>query len=134
MTKTEQKHTPGPLRVDPEWESDIQTVNGEEVATTFNVNDEGAEMRIQGPIHWFPAQQKANACLLAASYNAFDSAATRLNLIAVELAERMQDGGIADLIAALKLARSCMADCDVHTAMPEQAAQIDAALAKVGVL
>jgi hypothetical protein len=42
-----------------------------------------------------------NARLLAAAYNAFDSAGKRLALNAVELAERMQNGGVADLIEAL---------------------------------
>ena len=42
-----------------------------------------------------------DARLLAAAYDAFDSAATKLATNAVELAERMQEGGIADLIQAL---------------------------------
>jgi hypothetical protein len=43
----------------------------------------------------------ANARLFAAAYNAFDSAARRLGLNAVEFAERMQDGGIAELFDLL---------------------------------
>jgi len=44
-----------------------------------------------------------NARLLAAAYNAFDSAAKRLGCNAVELAESMQDGGIAALVETLNL-------------------------------
>jgi len=44
----------------------------------------------------------ANGRLLAAAYNAFDSAARKLNCNAVELAEAMQDGAIADMVEALK--------------------------------
>lgn len=50
----------------------------------------------------------SNARLLAASYNAFDSAARTLDCNAVELAESVQDGGICDLVAALKLAEHAM--------------------------
>jgi hypothetical protein len=40
--------------------------------------------------------------VLAAAYNAFDSAAKKLGVSAVELAEAIQDGQIADLIRALQ--------------------------------
>jgi len=39
-----------------------------------------------------------NARLLIAAYNAFDSAARKLGVNAVELAERMADGELARLI------------------------------------
>jgi hypothetical protein len=39
--------------------------------------------------------------LLAAAYNAFDSAGRRLGINAVELAEQMQNGGIAELCEVL---------------------------------
>lgn len=45
--------------------------------------------------------REANSRLLTASYNAFDSAAQELGLNAVEFAERMQDGGIAELFDLL---------------------------------
>jgi hypothetical protein len=45
---------------------------------------------------------RANARLLAAAYNAFDSAAKRLGVNAVELAERMQDAEIAALLDNLE--------------------------------
>lgn len=44
---------------------------------------------------------KGNSRLFPAAFNAFTSSAERLNLNAVELAERMQDGGIANLAAKL---------------------------------
>ena len=46
----------------------------------------------------------ANARLLAAAYNAFDSAAKKLGVNAVEFAERMQDGVLFDLIDAAQFA------------------------------
>jgi hypothetical protein len=50
----------------------------------------------------YPVEERnANARLLAAAYNAFDSAAAKLGVNAVELAERMADGGIAELVEAL---------------------------------
>jgi hypothetical protein len=45
---------------------------------------------------------EANARLLVASYNAFDSAAKKLGLNAVELAEAMQSGQLTDLLRALQ--------------------------------
>lgn len=86
---SEQKHTQGPLQIS-------------------RVND-GTKSLLLKPI---PGQvvceidrvpaAEANARLLAASYNAFDSAAKRLNVNAVELAERLADGGIADLVEQLR--------------------------------
>ena len=46
--------------------------------------------------------QTATTRLFAAGYNAFDSAAQRLRINAVELAEAMQDGGIASMLEALE--------------------------------
>ena len=58
-------------------------------------------------------KQGANARLLVAAYNAFDSAAQKLGVNAVELAEGMQEGGIANLAESLKdilsRFRSCIA-------------------------
>ena len=75
-----------------------------------------------------------NARLLAASYNAFDSAATRLNLNAVELAERMQDGGIADLVSNLKDAERFMRGFEgdeMQEGIDSMLADIRAGIAKV---
>src|ERR1700733_4963595 len=52
-----------------------------------------------------PEMVNANARLLAAAYNAFDSAAKKLGVNAVLLAEGLQHGGLADLISALEQAR-----------------------------
>jgi hypothetical protein len=46
--------------------------------------------------------QTATARLFAAGYNDFDSAAQRLRINAVQLAEAMQDGGIATMLRALE--------------------------------
>jgi hypothetical protein len=45
-----------------------------------------------------PTAARATARLLMAGWNAFDCAALALNCNAVELAERMQDGQLADLV------------------------------------
>lgn len=45
--------------------------------------------------------REGDARLLTAAYNAFDSAAKNLGVNAIELAERMQDGELAELINAL---------------------------------
>jgi hypothetical protein len=47
------------------------------------------------------AEQEENARLLTAAFNAFDSAAKKLGCTAIELAERMQEGGLAELVEAL---------------------------------
>ncbi len=51
---------------------------------------------------------------IAAAYNAFDSAAQRLGLNAVEFAERMADGALADLLEShndmLYRFHSCISD------------------------
>jgi hypothetical protein len=46
--------------------------------------------------------QTATTRLFAAGYNAFDSAAQRLRINAVQLAEAMQDSGIAAMLGALE--------------------------------
>jgi len=84
---------------------------------------------------------KANARLLAAAYNAFDSAGKKLGLNAVLLAEGLQHGAIADLIGALEQAREHIdgeidvVDGDYGVPAPNKAMslahEIDVALAKV---
>jgi hypothetical protein len=58
-----------------------------------------------------------NARLLAAAYNAFDSAAKHLGVNAVELSERVQEGAIAELfvqlsqtLAAIEATGECLGD------------------------
>lgn len=90
-------HTPGPVIARPRAESEAGriTITGayspvpiaEIASTTAKGCDPLAE---------------ANGRLLAAAYNAFDSAAAKLGVNAVELAERMADGGIADLAQAIE--------------------------------
>jgi hypothetical protein len=55
----------------------------------------------------------SNARFLAASYNAFDSAARRLAINAVEFSERMADGGIAELLEALDYLLEQTVDMDL---------------------
>ena len=79
-------HTPGPVRVfspfgRPEIVTDRPTAHEtQSVVTQFG-----------------QPNADSNARLLAAAYNAFDSAAKRLGVNAVEFAERMADGGLAEL-------------------------------------
>lgn len=49
-------------------------------------------------------EARANARLIYASAKAFDSAARKLGVNAVEFSERMADGGIAELVRALEAA------------------------------
>ena len=69
---------------------------GDDVANVYSSDDSTVYI----PRH----QAVANTRLLAAAYNAFDSAGKKLGVNAVELAERMQDGGIAELVIALEMA------------------------------
>src|ERR1700735_3894767 len=95
-------HTPGPLeflerdatediwnRGEPLTLADMGTRN--DVANVFSADDSSVSITRE--------QAVGNARLLAAAYNAFDSAARALNCNAVELAEAMQDGALlADLL------------------------------------
>jgi hypothetical protein len=79
---------------------------------------------------------KPSARAMRAAYNAFDSAAERLGCNAVELAERMSEGGIAELVESLNdvLSRfhSCIADGNGKIAGDEKAmARAGAILDKV---
>ena len=96
-------HTPGPVEVIMETDHHVDgtpfkdyfiVTSGEKsrtVADTYNCDFVLAEN-----------DRHANARLLAAAFNAFDSAGTRLRCNAVELAERMQEGGISDLVEAVQ--------------------------------
>jgi hypothetical protein len=92
---TQPLHTPGPLRIERcksgGWRHYIKGAT------------ENPEFVI--------AETDEDHCrLLAAAYNAFDSAARKLGCNAVELAERMQDGELAELIEA---ARAFLHDHDL---------------------
>jgi hypothetical protein len=85
-------------------------------------------------------QTNGNARLLAAAYNALDSAAKKMGVNAVLLAEAMADGGIAELVETLARARDWINDeCerrgkeDVKYDSPASAmvTAIDSAIAKV---
>ena len=57
-----------------------------------------------------PKRSSATRTFIAAALNAFDSAAAKLGVNAVELSERMADGGIAVLVEA---ATGFLHDCDL---------------------
>jgi hypothetical protein len=89
-------HTPGPISVNTA-SGDCDLISGDKsVAIVSQFNWLANEVNQPMPF-------TENARLLAAAYNAFDSAAKKLNLNAVECAERMADSGIAELVAALEL-------------------------------
>lgn len=123
---TEQKHTPGPLTYNNK-DGQIQSHDGKRLAKTLWLLTDSCD---------------ANGELLAATYNAFDSAAKRLSLNAIDLAEQMEDGGIADLVAALLIALPFVEDvldspeqlkCFKKGAVQKDVKKIRAALARAGV-
>jgi hypothetical protein len=102
-------HTPGPLEFlelghteEPHNRFKPLTIcegreNGDDIANVYSADDSTVSITREQAI--------GNARLLAAAYNAFDSAARVLGCNAVELAERMADGGIAALVEAVRAAK-----------------------------
>jgi len=88
-------HTPGFLAVKGEEQNMLYstTQGGGRVANVFPGQFLGKKPS---------AMRTANARLLAAAYNAFDCAAKKLGVNAVELAESMANGGLEDLVKALR--------------------------------
>jgi hypothetical protein len=79
-------------------------------------------------------QTRSNKRLIYASVNAFDSAAKRLGVNAVELAERMQEGGIYRLIETLEDVAEWLKDGSVDGVYYDTASMqsfVDQELAKV---
>ena len=87
-------HTPGPVWIDDD--GCIAAGTGDEYVTIADPHCGDLNLPENG------RTMVANKRLLAAAYNAFDSAARKLGLNAVEFAERVADGGIADLVDALE--------------------------------
>jgi hypothetical protein len=83
-------HTAGPLGVHNTWiYSGNDPISGTVIAETKGDS----------------VDKRTNARLLAAAYNAFDSAGKKLGLNAVLLAEALADGGIAQLVEAVRAAK-----------------------------
>jgi hypothetical protein len=95
---TQPTHTSGPVIARPQPESKVGriTITG---ATSPVAIAEIVPTTMKG----YDATAEANGRLIKAAYNAFDSAAKKLGCNAVELAERMQNGEIADLVETLQL-------------------------------
>jgi hypothetical protein len=91
-------HTPGPAQLPTGFKS-VQP-DGHDGMPLFVTGDPFDTVAIVLP----RKECNANARLLAAAYNAFDSAARKLGCNAVELAEQMQDGAIAELVSAVEKA------------------------------
>lgn len=111
----EHKHTPGPVVA---WRYDhwawaakrrIGSTHGFEIVS----RDDVASFEDEG-----------NARLFAAARNAFTAAAERLGVNAVELAERMAEGGIAELLEACKAA---LEDCTQWRTRQQLSAAIEKA-------
>jgi len=94
-------HTPGPLALEVGEKHCFH--EGNRVAITLSGLEDGETFNVTIAELWPAAgdQDVADGRLLTAAYNAFDSAAEKLGLNAVELAERMHEAGIADLFTAL---------------------------------
>ena len=106
---TQPTHTPGPLEFleAGRTEQGINRANPltiteaaggrDVVANIYSADDSTVSITREEAI--------GNARLLAAAYNAFDSAAAKLGVNAVELSEAMADGGIAALVEAVQAAK-----------------------------
>jgi hypothetical protein len=104
-------HTPGPAQLPTGFKS-VQP-DGHDGMPLFVNSDPFDAIAIVLPRD----ECNENARLLAAAYNAFDSAARKLNCNAVKLAEWMEDGEIADLFmqlsqtfAAIEATGECLGD------------------------
>src|ERR1039458_2791211 len=89
-------HTPGPVIARPEMESRARRI------TITGATSPVAIAEIVPTTHGYDALAEANGRFIRGAYNAFDSAAKKLGCNAVELAERMQEGGLAELVAVLE--------------------------------
>lgn len=74
------------------------------------------------------AEQQANCRLVQAAYNASDAAGRRLNMDPVDLAERLADGGLSDLVDALEYS---LPRIHQHLATTSVLAKVAVAIAKV---
>jgi hypothetical protein len=92
MTKS--PHTPGPTWIDDD--GCIAAGKGDNYVTIADPHCSNLAV----PENECPTV--ANAGLLCAAYNAFDSAARKLGLDAIEFAESMQDSKLSDVIDALE--------------------------------
>lgn len=99
-------HTPGPIKWSEDFGlySDHGTITNACNGAQYDDSSDPATIEISKP----------DARLLVAGYNAFDSAAQHLGLNAVEFAERMADGALADLLEShndmLYRFHSCISD------------------------
>lgn len=88
-------HTPGHLWIDDDGYIAAGTGDGYiSVAEIFLGDSVAPENALTLKVN--------TARLFSAGYNAFDSAARKLRMNTVDLAERMQDGGIAALVSNLE--------------------------------
>jgi hypothetical protein len=91
------EHTPGPWRYDDFFYIWADS-EGPKPVVELDKSD-GKVARVRGGSETL--SQNANARLIVAAVNAFDSAARRLGIPATELAEGLQRGEIADLLMTL---------------------------------
>ncbi len=96
---TQPIHTLGPVIARPQPESKVGRIT-----ITGSTSPVAIAEIVPTTTKGYDAAAEANGRLIRAAYNAFDSAARALGCNAVELAERMQEGEIAELAQALDLA------------------------------
>jgi hypothetical protein len=65
--------TPGPWRVDPRNWGDIQTDDGKEIGSAFELGNVGEEWLITGDIPWPAPVARANARLIAAAPDLYEA-------------------------------------------------------------
>lgn len=73
-------------------------------------------------------EQQANCRLVLAAFNAFDDAGRRLNINPVDLADRLADGRLSEVVEALEY---CLPRIHLHLATTAEIAKVAVAIAKV---
>jgi len=109
ITRAQRERRPEPAAVT------ARQANSNFLRVAFPALDCLQRTKIYGPQHpdggeYAPVCEVADENLargMVAAYNAFDSAAQKLGVNAVELAERMANGGIAELVTAFEELVKC---------------------------
>lgn len=93
--------TPGRLKIG-DFSCDIFSDKGEVIGATMHKMQKGEIWKLSGNIKASIPEAQANAAFIIASWNAMQSAAKRLSMRPDDLAEALADGGIAEMVEALR--------------------------------
>lgn len=93
--------TPGRLKTG-DFSCDIFSDKGEVIGATMHKMQKGETWKLSGNIKASIPEAQANAAFIASSWNAMKSAAQRLKVRPDDLAEALADGGIAEMVEALR--------------------------------